>query len=315
MSENNGVPKITWPEGKTFAFTVIDDPDGNTVHARRFVYPFLSDLGFRTTKAVWPIGPLRERNSDGETCADKEFLEDAQALQEKGFEIGYHNAAPHSCTRSEVIESLDAFRKYFGSDPVVMANHYNADAIYWGQARLTGAIRRGIYNAMTRGQNRSRFRGQIEGDPHFWGDICSARIRYCRNLVFREINTLRACRFMPYADPERPFVREWFSASEGAEAPAFIETIREENQDRLEAEGGLCIMYTHFGKGYVTDNQLNSRFAALMKRISKKNGWFVPVGTVLEYLSDGNAKRQITPEERSRLEWNWLRDKCIHGTS
>lgn len=314
-SDRNGVPKITWPEGKQFAFTVIDDPDGKTEPARKHVYPLLADLGFRTTKAVWPIGPLRERNSDGETCADKEFREDAQRLQEIGFEIAYHNAAPHSCTRAEVVESLDTFRSYFGADPVVMANHYNADALYWGQARLTGAVRRGIYNAMTRGANRDRFRGQIKDDPHFWGDICSARIRYCRNLVFRDINTLRACPYMPYADPERPFVREWYSASEGAEGPAFIDMIREENQDQLEAEGGLSIMYTHFGKGFVNGDTLDTRFAELMKRLSRKNGWFVPVQTVLKYLTGGKSGREITPAERSGLEWKWLKDKCFHGTS
>lgn len=315
VDSRNGAPKITWPDGKRFAFTVIDDPDGNTEQARKFVYPLLADLGFRTTKAVWPIGPLRERNSDGETCADKEFREDAQRLQEKGFEIAYHNAAPHSCTRAEIVESLEAFRRYFGADPVVMANHYNADAIYWGQARLTGSLRRSLYNAMTRGQNRDRFRGQVEGDPHFWGDICSSRIRYCRNLVFRDVNTLRACPYMPYADPERPFVNEWFCASEGAEGPAFIDMVREENQDRLEAEGGLCIMYTHFGKGFVSDDKLNARFVELMKRLSVKNGWFVPVQSVLEYLTRGNGQRVITTDERSGLEWKWLKDKCFHGTS
>ena len=66
-------PTIVWPEGKRFSFTVFDDPDGDTVVSRKFVYPFLADLGFRTSIAVWPIGPLRERNSSGETCADKDY--------------------------------------------------------------------------------------------------------------------------------------------------------------------------------------------------------------------------------------------------
>jgi hypothetical protein len=66
------IPKIDWPEGKQFTFTVFDDPDGDTVASRKWVYPFLADLGFRTSIAVWPIGALRERNSFGETCADKE---------------------------------------------------------------------------------------------------------------------------------------------------------------------------------------------------------------------------------------------------
>lgn len=304
-----------WPSGKTFAFTIFDDPDGDTAAARRHVYPLLIELGFKTTKAVWPIGPLRERNSNGETCADPEYLEDAQALQSRGFEIAYHCAAPHSCTRDEVILSLELFRKYFGGDPASMANHYNADAIYWGQARLTGAARRGIYNMLTRGENKNRFCGQIEGNPHFWGDICRERIRYCRNLVYREINTLRACPWMPYHDPDRPYVRAWFSSTEGADRSSFVRMFNEANQDRLEAEGGLCIMYTHFGKGFVQNGRLDSRFTELMKRFSRKNGWFVPLNTILDHLSQRSPARVIAPSQRSDLEWRWLLSKCFHGTS
>jgi hypothetical protein len=307
-------PQVAWPDGKTFAFTVFDDPDGDTREARQYVYPFLANLGFRTTRAVWPLGPLRERNSNGETCADPEYLEDCQRLQDQGFEIGYHCAAPHSCTREEVVESLELFRKYFGRYPSAMANHYNADAMYWGQARLSGSLRRGLYTAMTRGGNKDRFRGHLPG-PHFWGDVCREKIRYCRNLVYRDINTLKACPMMPYYDPDRPYVRAWYSSAEGAEAPAFLETINEKNQDDLEAEGGLCIMYTHFGKKFVDGGKLDPRFRQLMERLSKKNGWFAPVTTALDYLARVNGVPTITPEHRSRLEWKWLANKCFHGTS
>ncbi|HEX4748786.1 MAG TPA: hypothetical protein VH302_04525 [Bryobacteraceae bacterium] len=307
-------PKIAWPQGKSFAFTVFDDPDGHTWEARKHVYPFLADLGFRTTKAVWPMGPLRERNSNGETCADPEYLDDAQKLQERGFEIGYHCAAPHSCTREEVIQSLELFRTYFGRYPAAMANHYNADAMYWGQARLSGTLRRGLYNMMTRGSNNNRFRGQLPG-PHFWGDVCREKIRFCRNLVFRDINTLKACPIMPYHDPDRSYVGAWYSSAEGAEAPAFLETIKEQNQDQLEAEGGLCIMYTHFGKKFVNDDNLDPRFRQLMERLSRKNGWFVPLTTVLDHLVQHHGIHTITPGERSRLEWKWLANKCFRGTS
>ena len=307
--------RISWPEGKSFAFTVFDDPDGDTVSARKYVYPFLCDLGFRTTKSVWPIGPLRETNSPGETCASKAYREDAQALQAKGFEIAYHNAAPHSCTREEVIESLEVFRQYFGSYPSAMANHYNADAIYWGQARLSGAFRRGIYNALTRGANRGRFSGHVPKSPHFWGDICREKIRYCRNLVFRNINTLQACPWMPYHDSERPYVAAWFSATEGAQAPAFLKAVCEANQDRLEEEGGLCIMYTHFGHGYVENGKLKPDFVRLMQRLSKKNGWFVPVSTILDFLCAHRGVHAIAPQQRRWLEWRWLIAKCFYGTS
>ena len=71
-----------------------------------------------------------------------------------------------------------------------MANHYNADAIYWGPARLSG-WRRALYNCATLGRTRNRHFGQVEGHPNFWGDVCRGRIRYCRNFVYADINTLR----------------------------------------------------------------------------------------------------------------------------
>ena len=66
----------------------------------------------------------------------------------------------------------------------------------------------------------------------------------------KRVNTLGMNPWMPYADPDRSFVRYWYSASEGHKAPAFLKTLQDANQDRLEAEGGACIMYTHFGHGF-----------------------------------------------------------------
>jgi hypothetical protein len=306
---------VVWPGGKQFAFTVFDDPDGLTRDARVCVYPILADLGFRTTRAVWPIGPLRDPDFRGETCASTEYREDAQRFQEAGFEIAYHNAAPHSCTRAEIIGSLERFREYFGGYPSSMANHMdNADSIYWGAARLSGP-RRTVYNAMTRGKNRDRFSGHMEGSEHYWGDICRMRIRYCRNFVYRDINTLRVCPCMPYADPDRPYVREWFSAADGTDGASFVRVISEENQDRLEAEGGLCVLYTHFGKYFVENRRVNPEFERLMRRLSRKNAWFAPVSTILDYLREKNGPRVITPAQRAQMEWRWLYEKAFRGTS
>jgi hypothetical protein len=306
---------MQWPDGKQFAFTVFDDPDGLTRDARLHVYPLLRDLGFRTTRAVWPMGPLRACDFQGETCASLEYRNDARQFQKDGFEIAYHNAAPHSCSRAEIIESLDLFREYFGEDPVSMANHMdNADSIYWGTARLSG-LRRTLYNALTRGKNSNRFSGHLAGSEYYWGDICQARIRYCRNFVYQEVNSLKACPRMPYADPERPFVREWFSAADGTDCASFVRMIAEGNQDKLEAEGGLCILYTHFGKYFVDNNRLNPEFSRLMTRLSRKNAWFAPVSTILGYLREKNGPRVITPAQRAQMEWRWLYEKVLRGTS
>ena len=51
-------PRIDWPDGHRFAFTVFDDPDALTLEKGREVYALLADLGFRTTKGTWPVtGP------------------------------------------------------------------------------------------------------------------------------------------------------------------------------------------------------------------------------------------------------------------
>ena len=83
------IPKIDWPGGKDFAFTIFDDPDQDTVENLETVYPFLCDLGFRTTKAVWPI---QGDSKKATTCENERYLELVLGLcKEQGFEIGLHN--------------------------------------------------------------------------------------------------------------------------------------------------------------------------------------------------------------------------------
>lgn len=72
-------------------------------------------------------------------------------------------------------------------------------------------------------------------------------------------------------------------------------------------------MYTHFAKGfYENGNGINSRFKSLMKRLSRKNGWFVPVSTLLDYLLD-DCYHNITDSERKSLERKWLLHKIKIG--
>jgi hypothetical protein len=55
---------------------------------------------------------------------------------------------------------------------------------------MTSHLRRAIYRSLTLGKNRNCFSGHVEGTPYFWRTWCSKRIRHCRSLVYREINTL-----------------------------------------------------------------------------------------------------------------------------
>jgi hypothetical protein len=120
---------------------------------------------------------------------------------------------------------------------------------------------------------------------------------------------------MPYFDPQRPYVHGWYASSEGADAGKFLATVAEANQDRLEEEGGCCIMYTHFGKGFCQEGKLNPAFRSLMERLSRKGGWFAPVTDVLDHIVAQRGPHTITDGERARLEWAWLSQKLRGGTS
>lgn len=311
----SGSRKIQWPEGKNFAFSVFDDTDLSTIENIRPVYALLEELGMRTTKSVWPIAVGKDPYIPGSTCEEPEYLEFIQDLRRKGFEIGYHLASYNSSSRTESQRALERFRVHFGQYPSAMAAHdSNREGMYWGDARFNGAHRL-IYNALTRFRKKSWFRGHVEGDSHFWGDLCRDRIRYTRNFVFDDVNTLAQCPVMPYHDPDRPYVRAWYASSNGSEVNTFCKTLDERNVDRLENEGGACIMYTHFACGFAEGGKAHPRFREVMTHLSRKNGWFVPVTTLLDFLSDGREPHVLRTGERRRLERQWLWERIRAGRS
>ncbi len=308
-------PRIRWPDGKSFAFTVFDDTDNATIETVGPVYDLLQDLGLLTTKSVWAIRGSGEPRIGGATCDEPDYREWALGLQAAGFEIGSHGASPGTTPREEVRRSLDRFREIFGHDPDSLANHSGCrESIYWGDARISGSSRL-IYDVLTRFHMRGLFRGHIEDDPLFWGDLCQERVRYVRNFTYRDIDTLAACPVMPYHDPDRPWVRAWFASAEGRDVTTFNACVSEEAQDRLEAAGGACIMYTHFASGFVHDGQVDRRFSELMERLAARNGWFVPVSTLLDHIAGQQGIVELGPRQRGALERRWLRGKIRSGST
>jgi hypothetical protein len=308
--------KIRWPEGRDFAFTIFDDTDHARLPAVETVYDFLHDLGFRTTKSVWPLRGKGSPKVGGLTCEDRAYLAFVHRLQARGFEIGLHNVTFTTSSREQTARGLDRFRDLFGQNPVSHSNHTGCDeCIYWGNSRLTG-LNETAYNVLTRFRNRGTFRGHVESSRLFWGDLCRERVTYVRNFVFGDINTLKACPSMPYHDPRRPYVRAWFASAEGPACQPFCRTVDEEAQDRLAAEGGACIMYAHLSKDFTTDGRVDRRFGALMRRLSKMNGWFVPVRTLLDYIASVRGVYTLRDRERTRIERRWLAHKLrTRGTT
>jgi len=308
-----------FPDNKSFAFTVFDDTDASTLENVGPVYRCLSDLGFRTTKSVWPL-PLvaghTSGGSTGETLCDREYLKFVRRLQDEGFEIALHSVRNHDSTRDVVERGLQAFCDHLGRYPRTHTNHHrNRDNVYWGASRLATAIGRAACRAWSCFTPIPVYEGHVESSPYFWGDICKQYIQYVRNFTVDEINLTCVNPTLPYHDSTKPFVNFWFTSCEGFNLGSFCERITEPNQDRLEAEGGVCIMYTHFAEGFSHGGTVNPRFESLLRRLSRKNGWFVPVAELLDFLRTTRTKDKIQRLELASLERRWLKYKLRYPGS
>ena len=201
-----------FPYNKNFAFSIFDDTDSSTVESIQPVYRLLRDLGFRTTKSVWPLAAAPGARFGGSTLQDADYLKWIRQLHGVAFEIGLHNVRSGSAPREIIVRGLEEFCSRIGEYPRAHANHSD-----------------------------------------------------------------------------------------------------ESNQDGLAAESGICIMYTHFASGFCRDGEVDPRFERLMRRLSKLNGWFVPVSKLLEFLLAGKSQRNIPVSELAKMEKRWIRYKMRVG--
>ena len=297
-----------FPDHKRFAFTIFDDTDRSTVENVSPVYQLLSDLGMHTTKSVWPLASVREGWHGGSSLQDAYYLEFILELKSRGYEIGLHNVRNHHSTRQQIVSGLDTFRQLVGHYPRVHANHSrNRENIYWGESRFNTL--RSMYRAATALGRKRVFEGEDPDAEYFWGDLCRQRVDYVRNFVFRQINLDHINPTLPYHDPTRPYVKHWFSSCEGANVNSFCDMVSERNQERLEEEGGVCIMYTHFACGFVNGGAVGGRVRELLRALSKRNGWFVPVSQLLDHLRNERGDSPISAAEISCMERRWVLDK------
>lgn len=301
-----------FPDNRRFAFSVFDDTDLSTVENVGPLYRLLDELGIHTTKSVWPLASAEAARFGGSSLQDSEYLNFVLGLKKAGFEIALHNVRNTCSTRDEVEAGLEEFRRLIGCYPRVHANHsYNRDNIYWGPARFSRIAP--LYRSLTRFRHQA-FEGHIEDSRYFWGDLCRQRIDYVRNFVFREINLDRINPTMPYHDEQRPFVNMWFSSSDAPDCATFCQLLSEANQDRLEEEQGICIVYTHLACGFVNDGITHPRVEALLRRLAGKRGWFVPVSTLLDFLRQQRQTGSISRSELVKMERHWLLDRALSAT-
>ena len=308
---------VLWPNGHRFALTIFDDTDWATIENVKPVYDFLTEIGMRTTKSVWVFPGKGRQINGGSTCEDKQYLDWILYLNQSGFEIGLHNAAPGTSDREQTRVALERFRELFGKRKITCCNHTGClESIYWGDARLSDSMRL-VYNILTLGRNRGLFQGHDKESPLFWGDLCRKHVQYVRNFVYDGINTLSIVPEMPYHDLSKPFVNFWFASTEGSNLERFLRNFTFESIDRLEQEGGLCVAYVHFAAGFVQGGRLNAEFLRRMEYIAGKGGWFAPVGEVLDHLRKGAGRsdRMISPKRLRQIECRWLLSKTLKGTT
>jgi hypothetical protein len=301
-------PAIEWPEGKEFAFTMVDDTDCSTVENTKPVYDLLAENGLLTTKTVWPLSESERPISGGDSLENPCYRDWVLNLNAAGFEIAMHGVADGSSCREKVGAGFKYFREVIGEDPSIYTNHVGqAEGIYWGAARFDPPLR-WIYESIRRGHRREVYAGADLASPHFWGDHCQ-RSKYVRNLVFADINTLKMDPLMPYHDPSRPHVRNWFSSSYGSSVEAFCRLISEANQDRLLREGGACIVYTHLGS---TFHPLSSDLKRLVRRLGALPGWFVPATTLLDFIGSRRGWLNVAQHrlDFQLMQWNWFRQRA-----
>jgi len=308
---------MKFPKNKKFAFSVFDDTDKSTIDNVKPIYDLLHKLKIYTTKSVW-VYPSKETEKSvnkGSSLRDQKYLSFVNSLKNNGFEIGFHGVKGGSSKRKEIIKRVEEFRKIIKNFPKTYANHAgNKESIYWGKYRLNSPLLRFLYTIITF-KRKQIFEGHLKDSKYFWGDIAKNNINYVRNFVFSGINTLKYNPSMPYHDPKKPYVNFWFSSSDGHDVNAFNKLLNKENIQKLEKERGICIVYTHFANNFVKNGEVNSETKKILTYLSKKDGWFIPVSTLLDFLKENRKKENIPKIELKKMEYRWFLEKLIKGTN
>lgn len=303
---------MQFPEGKQFAFSILDDTDDATLANVKPAYDFLYEWGFRTTKTVWPMDcPEGSRLFfAGATLQDKPYLAFVHDLVDQGFELAFHGATMESSVRERTVRGLNFINQEFGIYPRLFCNHgYNRENLYWGSDRFRNSLLRALFRLRSC-SSEGLYAGASEGSPFFWGDLCKAHIQYVRNFTFSRLNMMIVNPEMPYRLTRTPYVNYWFSTAEAPDVHGFNRLLTRDQIDRLDGSGGVCIISTHLGKGFVNNGKLHEQTAQMLRYLRSKAGWFVPVSNILDHLRAQRAHdAELNWIQQTRLEYRFLFDK------
>lgn len=301
---------MKFPDGRRFAFTILDDTDDSTLENVRPIYERLRSLGLRTTKTVWPMDcPEGSRNYfAADTLQRPEYLAFVKELVRDGFELASHGATMEGSVRERTEAGLVFLEREFGHLPRLHANHgENMENLRWGFERFQSPLVRPLVRLLGR-HPRDRFTGERRDSPYYWGDLFTRHFDYLRNFTFHDLDVLEHDPAMPYRLASTPEVRGWFSTTDVPDVGAFKRLVKRETLDALETRGGVCILSTHLGKGFVKDGRVDPQVDAMLEYVASKPGWFVPVSTLLDHLraERGDHDTPLGALALARLELRFL---------
>ena len=299
--------QIQFPDGKRFAFTIVDDTDMSTLERAEPIYATLHKYGLRTTKTVWVYEPTETSHPAnlGGSLHDPKYREFVNDLQRKGFEIALHGVRGGSSPRQDTVAGFEEFKRYVGQYPRMHVNHSrNRENIYWGPQRFSFTPYRWAGALL---MSHKSF-GHDPGSEFFWGDLSRERVQYVRQFTFTDINLLAINPSFPYRLQDKPYVNYWFPTAHGGNADAFAELLKPENLDKLEREGGVCLVYAHLAGGsFNRGGRVDPRFEERLKDLSSRNGWFAPASDILDHLAKQPGwTGEIGFKERLRLETRFI---------
>jgi hypothetical protein len=299
---------MDFPDSKRFAFTILDDTDDSTLENIKPIYSRLRNLGFRTTKTVWPMA-CPEGSQDyfaADTLQRPDYLAFVKELVDAGFELASHGATMESSERERTRRGLEFVEQEFGFVPRLHVNHgQNHENLYWGANRFQSPGVRSIVGGLGR-HPAGRFAGERPESPYYWGDLFERHFEYLRNFTIDSLDMFRFNPEMPYRLASTPCVRGWFSTSDAPDAEAFKRLVTADAIDQLERSRGVCIVSTHLGKGFTRDGRMDPQIDAVLSHIASRPGWFVPVSTLLDYLREHGGGQQLGGVRLLRLELRFL---------
>ena len=302
-----------YPEGRRFAFTILDDTDDTTQQNGRPIYELLQELGFRTTKTVWALDTPREQQGSyfaAETLRDGPYLAWVRELASAGFEIAFHNASMGSSTRERTLEALEFVAREFPGMPRIHCNHgQNRENLHWGSARYSSPELALLYRLMERFTGANPYEGHVAGSPYFWADVAAQRIDYVRRYAFARLDCGRIPPGGPYHDDRKPDIPVWFNTADAPNARAFCSLVTRSSIDALSASGSWCIVSTHLGKGFVREGRVDDEVREVLAYLATRPGWFVPVSDLLDHLAKSRGREALSAASARWMEYSHVADR------